>query len=453
MLVVVLVSCAVYLVNTNASPLGDTAAAIPIATSIVRDGDLLLDEYREASGFVDGGWVSENEDGELVGYFPWAVAVSAIPFVVLVDGAEAVGIGSGSYAVALTMDGGHARLQNLVAAWWTAVSVGGVFVLARRRLRGDGLRALAVASVYAFGTSAWSTAAFQLWQHGPSLACISWSLVLVDRWLRCVEASDRRRIVEAAALGGLAAAGYAIRPTNALLVAALTIWVLTRFVGGEKRAPIAAIGGAAAVGVLWLLATRATYGTWLQPYNQAGRIGWHASFAEALAADLVSPGRGLLVFSPVAAIAVVGAVWVVARRAEADAVMWISMGVLVSHWVIIAALGHWTGGHSFGPRLFTDGLPYLVVLALPVVDRLKLHTDAGRIAPATLGVALLVLASVAIHAQSTLIISTRCWNALPVDVDDDPSRVWDWGDPMVTTGFRDLVRAPASSLRGRCTRS
>jgi hypothetical protein len=432
-----------YLANANRSPLGDTAAAFPIAESLLTDGDLLLDEYARSDAFVDGGWVTESDEG-LVGYFPWAVAVAAMPFVVIVETGGQIGIGPGAFELIEPMGRNHSILQHLAASFWTALAVAGVYVIVRRRAPERSVRfALVVTTVFALGTSAWSTASILLWQHGPSLALITWTLVLTDRLLR-----DRGRGMTqmgAFALGCCSLAAFAVRPTNALLLGALGLVVGLR----APRSLPALAGGATAVAIPWLAVTRATYGTWLQSYGTADRIGLHDDYGEALAANLISTGRGLLIFSPVAVLAFIGMWRAVRSPTDADDVTWLAIALSLSHLLVVSALPHWIGGHSYGPRLMTDALPYLAVIALPVVDSLPHLGHGPRSSLATSAVIVLAVASIAFHAQ-TLIRSSDCWNVTPVNVDDDYGRVWSRSDPMVTAGYRDLLSSPGAALRGEC---
>jgi hypothetical protein len=253
-----------------------------------------------------------------------------------------------------------------------------------------------------------------------------------------------------AVLGVLVGLAAIFRPTNFIVVAAVSVLVALRY----RSLLVPYVLGGLAIAVPWFIATRLTYGSWLQPYGGSDRLKLHDEFVEALAANLFSSGRGIFVFSPIVVVAVIGVFRVVRSVGSATALQKMSVVVIVLYWIAISALPHWTGGHSFGPRLFTDALPFMVVLALPVLAPLpSLRRGPSRAAAFTVLVVALSAVSIAVHAQSTLVISTRCWNGLPVDVDQDYERVWSLDDPMVTAGYRDLLRDPSASIRGVCTRS
>jgi hypothetical protein len=97
------------------------------------------------------------------------------------------------------------------------------------------------------------------------------------------------------------------------------------------------------------------------PGNMGYTPGFHGGnpfVAEALAGDLISPGRGLFIYSPVLVFSVVGfALKVTSRR-----LMMLDLtlaGCVTVHWIAIARVNRaWWAGHSYGPRFFADMLPY-----------------------------------------------------------------------------------------------
>ncbi len=430
-LLVTLVAFAVYSVNFRGDPRHDGLPAVPIAVSIVHEGNLTLDEYRDVPGFAEHYSMSER-DGHLVGFFPWAVALPAVPVVLAFDAAHLVGVGPGGDGAVRGMARWFAVMQNLTAALASALAVGGLFTLVRRRRPDVGVRYVLAATVLvALGTSLWSTAAATLWQHGPSVAAITWGLVCLV---------DQRH----ARAGALLMLAVAFRPTNALmLVAGLAVVLIS-----ARRSWWRYVVGAAAVAVPWCVVTVVTYGSLLQPYGDVNRLGVHDEFGEALAANLISPGRGLFVFSPIALLAVAGAVHVVRSRSR-DPLLWAAVVVLPLHWVLVSLYRHWWGGSSYGPRLFTDVLPLLLLLAITLggadtFSRAWVRTGTG------MAVTALAAASIVVHAEGALVLSSGCWSSVPVAIDADSSRVWSMTDALVTKGVRDLAHDPVGAVRGVC---
>src|SRR5262245_18382114 len=94
-------------------------------------------------------------------------------------------------------------------------------------------------------------------------------------------------------MGVALAWSYAMRPTDAVIAVAIGIWLLAC----HRRLLVPAVASGLVAAGLWMLVTRVEYGALLQPCSSADRLGLHDAFGEALAANLVSPARGLLVYT------------------------------------------------------------------------------------------------------------------------------------------------------------
>lgn len=90
---------------------------------------------------------------------------------------------------------------------------------------------------------------------------------------------------------------------------------------------------------------------------------------EGLAGQMVSPGRGLLLYFPATALAFAGLppLW---RRSRSVATL--TVGALASLWLLYAPWFAWDGGWTYGPRLLA---PATALLAPPAV--LALRADRG----------------------------------------------------------------------------
>jgi hypothetical protein len=103
--------------------------------------------------------------------------------------------------------------------------------------------------------------------------------------------------------------------------------------------------------------------------------------------------------------------------------------------VPVAMLGHWWGGHSYGPRLLVDLIPILALFLFLPFERHQAAPIKKYV------ITVLVVVSVGLHALGLL--SDKTWNAYPNDVDRHPERLWSWKDsPPVYYGkqvFEDLA--------------
>lgn len=211
--------------------------------------------------------------------------------------------------------------------------------------------ALGTTLVYGLGTNTWAVGSQSMLQHGAA------EMMLAGLSLFLLGDDTRRRAVGA---GMFAALGVIVRPT--MLVFALLAFAFMWF---ERRRHIVAFlvvpfAGAAA---LW------AYNRGLGGLVQGGYHGFiftRPQFDRFMGL-LISPNRGVLVYTPVTALAL-PAIW----QRDPPRLRWCSyilIGVGVYLLLYSAWIGWW-GGNTYGPRFLTDALPGLALCAAPVVERL-----------------------------------------------------------------------------------
>ncbi|GIW05443.1 MAG: hypothetical protein KatS3mg060_0248 [Dehalococcoidia bacterium] len=395
----------------------DSRWTVHLAYSILREGDLDLDEYREAIARQSFYFVEEAR-GHLVHAYPVAISVLAAPFVALLDPVVGPLLPLPSRLLA---DRGDPELvkfwtiEATIASLWVAIAALFVYLMARTITSTAG--ALVVTAAFAFGTSAWSTASRGLWGHAPSLLFLSLAV-----WL--LRQAPQRPVC--AGWAGLPL-GFAVatRPQDWLSVVVIGAVLALRF---PRQLPIylatLALPLGPAIGyLLW------TYGRPFSPYSSPQQLFTAANMLEAIAGILVSPSRGLFIYSPVLLVALAGAVWRV-RTGRWTVLDGAFAAIVVLHVLMLASFVNWWGGHSFGPRLMTDVLPYLMVFLAYGVEAIRtLPAWPRRLASAA--TALLLAASVAIHGIGANNYAVNFWSGEPVSVNDDPSRLWSVRDAQL----------------------
>lgn len=283
---------------------------------------------------------------------------------------------------------------------------------------------LLIAFGHAFGTQIWSTASRALWSD-------TWGILLLGFVVCMLLAQEAGRYrIRPMLLASLLAWSYFVRPTNSVPILCISIYILLFYRPLFIR--YAAAGG------LWLAAFVAYswyhFGQVLPNYYLASRLDFH-QFWYSLAANLISPSRGLLVFVP--AIIFVGYLLIrYARTLVSPRLLVLSLTIIAAHLIVISAFPQWWAGHSFGPRFTTGLVPWFALLSiLAVKARLVWHEreypkrSTHLKAEVVLG-ALLLICSVAINLRGATDGRTALWNMIPIDVDEKPERVWDWSDPQ-----------------------
>jgi hypothetical protein len=97
---------------------------------------------------------------------------------------------------------------------------------------------------------------------------------------------------------------------------------------------------------------------------------------DGILGQLISPGRGLLVYSPILILSFVGLIPFF-RRFRAEAV--VTLSVIVGHLLLYGKWFMWHGGYAWGPRFMIPTLAFWAMFLAPVADR-AFSPAANRIA-------------------------------------------------------------------------
>ena len=410
----------------------DSRYSMLLTQSLLDRGSFRLDGYalpRHAPGwdttfFKQGDYRLEASRGHVYYYPPPGSSVLSAPFVALLNGfgLSAVG-GDNAYD-----HQGEVRIETLLAAFLMAALSCLFFYTARLLLPGGW--SVLVALGGALGTQVYSTASRAMWSH-------TWGILLLGVVLFLfLRLESRRRGLSPVLLASLLSWLYFVRPTFAVSILAVSVYLL---LFQRRLFPRYAVAGA-----LWLSAfvlySWTHFGRLLPSYYLVSRLD-PAHFREALAANLLSPSRGLLIYVP--ALPFVAFLLVRHRRQLIHRrLVWLSLSVVAADVSVASAFPQWWAGHCFGPRFTTGSVPWFVLLGTLALragltwrGERAAESLKGWRAQSALGVALLAL-SIFINANGAIRQATWEWNeGPPLNVDLYPRRVWDWRQPQFLAGY------------------
>ncbi len=400
-----LILVAVFLVNGRPIGAGDTRATEHVAASLVRELDFDLDEYPE----VEPPFARQVADHR-VSIYPVLSSMLAAPVFAL-----------GSLVFDLD-ETGSAVAGKVAASLLSAAAAAVLFLAVRARRRAE-TEALWAAVLFALGTTVWSTSQ-ALWQHPAAVLFLSLALLCVVR--------AEEDTVWAGRAGLPLALMVAARHSDVVLAGVLSIAVAIRW---PRRFPLFVLCAAPVAGLVL------AYNAWAFGSPAAhGFSGSASRFSEAWgvgqAGLLVSPGRGLLWYTPVAAIAVLGIV-----RSFRFGERWLasSLGAAaLAHLVFMGKWGEWHGGESWGPRLLTDALPLLFLFLPEGMEALPRLT------------AILGALSIAVQALGAFAYDYR-WERLYQRADEDKTAaLWDPArSPILFYARQKVLIQAAPFLKGR----
>jgi hypothetical protein len=282
--------------------------------------------------------------------------------------------------------------------WVTALIGAAVFLLALE-LGASRRAGVLLALVYGVGTMAWP--------HAKTLFSEPLTALLVTVGVLGAVRAVNRRCPWAAAVGGLAIGASVLARASTLpfvAVVALYLVVAAGLRFGPRGAarvvlPFAAGAGAS---LLFVLATN-RWRTGDSTATGYGAVPFDHPVTDGLQGLLLSPGKSIFVYAPVALVTVAG-VWIALRRKPWETVM---MGaIILGNLVIYARFPHWHGDQSYGTRYMQIVLPLIVAMLAPVVARWRWRqavvvAGAVGVLPAFLG-AVMYFNQYFIHAAGQL---------------------------------------------------
>lgn len=429
---------------------GDSRWTVPVALSLLDRRDADLNEYLDLikaeqyygvecvqrDRVLRGAEMGDCRGGHIYNWYPIGVPVLATPFVAALRFVtKALSPLAGDLPLAnwhpilgafLRGDlvGGRALAEMVIASGFVALTTLVLYSTASLFLPSGHSAALAL--VFAYATPAWSTASRALYQHAPSMLLIALTVYLL--------VMAQRKPEKTRFAGLMMALACVVRPTNFLLAIAGMAYILHK----HRDRFVACLVWAIPAALAFVGFNLSTYNAVLPSYymlRPPPLDSWEAGrkVLEALAGNLISPSRGLLIFVPIAAFSAVGAFQAL-RTGWLKPLPAYLLGLFLAHWLTISRFtGYWWGGHSYGPRLFSDMTPVLVFLLIPVFSAWR-RTGWGWRRSQVL-FAMLLAISVTIHARGAFCSAVHLWNRFPVDVDIRPERVWDWRDPQFLRGW------------------
>lgn len=409
--------------------LADSNYSMLLSQSLLYHQSFTLDSYeiprltpKQQLFHVSNGDIYQLEliEGHIYYFWPPGTSVLSVPFVALMN---KFGVSASNADGTYNPEG-----EVLIQAWLAALlmaGLAGTFYFTSRLIIPRGW-SLLLSLGTALGTQIWSTASRALWSETWGIFLLGFVVFLMVGH----ELGISR--FRPAVLATLLAWTYFSRPTFAVPIVAITIYVALL----HRRVLLTYV----LVGAAWFLGF-ALYSWYhfsqLLPnyYFVFQHFGLN-EFRWALLGNLISPSRGLLVYVPV--LLFVGYLLV---RYHATIPMRrlviLSLAIIAVHLIVVSSHSPWYGGHCYGPRYSTGIVPWFFLLGLAGVQAYR-SSGIGQASrsgilrrriEAALGSTLLLL-SITINALGATSHATWLWNSRPVNVDQDPNRVWDWRHPQ-----------------------
>ena len=424
-LVLVLLFFAIYNSNFRWLLSRDSIPARVLPFSILLDGHLYVDDWVEPyqqGRFARGAYYVTPARGHLYSVYPIFEPLVMTPLYIAPAwwlAHQNPQLAKGSFALTVIID----TMEKFSAALIAALSAGVLFLALRRYV--SPWASVIITLAYGFASNTWTISSQSLWRHGFTELSIALLILALSRDLD--EGSGPF-------WAGLALAmAAANKPAYALLVLPTFIYFALNH---RKRllhfcVPLIIIGAAVlSYNFYFFGRVLGAYPNPMGPITAPGSPSHpiYIPWWDGLAGLLVSPNRGLLIYTPWTLFAI----WGGARIWKENLFGWgrYLLPGMVAVYIVHAQLGLWWGGGCFGPRYLTDLLPLLAFFLVPVWSRIR----ASYVALAFF--ALCVAASFWVQIVGAYYYPNGNWDSLPAAVEADPTRVWDWKDTQLMRTWR-----------------
>jgi hypothetical protein len=339
--------------------------------------------------------------GHVTYFFPHGSSILSIP---LVGAINAVGVSAATPDGRLNL-AGEIRIERLIASVLMAALTCVFFAMAMMML--PVTWSMVVALGASIGSQILSTASRGLWSH-------TWEVFLYGLIAHSILSAEHHSTrLRPVWLGTLVAWIYCVRPTGAVAIVAVSVylwWI-------HRKDFIA---------YLW-----SVFGTIIPPYYTASRLKFH-DLGLPLAANLVSPSRGLLVFVPTTLFVLYLVVRYRKSLAHKHLVVLALVQIVGLEIIMCTNNRDWAAGYCYGPRFFTDAIPWFVLLVV-------LGLDAMRRAPDASGHRIEIAAAIFLLAVSVAMNARGAWSyqALDWSLSEYVHRhgFFDWRYPQFMAGL------------------
>jgi hypothetical protein len=419
-----LVFCVSPIINTS-----DSMYSMLLSESILQSGSTNLNQFHFPDPVVELKTSTPPIDdprnprsyqiakvrGNIVYCYPNGSSILSVPFVALMN---ALGISPASADRSFN-EAGELAIQKTLAALLMSLLTCIVFRTALIML--SPAPSVVIALGFAFGTQVFSTGTRALWSS-------TWFIFLGGLVAyHILSAEVERRSVQPIWLATVLSWIYFVRPTGAIAIACVSIYIFVCERGSFIR--YATTGAAWLVGFVaysWM-----TYGELIPGYYRS-RFG-PREFWIGVYGNLLSPSRGLLIYVPALAFVIYLVVryW---KSLPQRHLAVLSIAAIAANLLAIAAYPCWWGGYCYGARLMMDALPWFAVLAILGCAAASVGR-ASVLSRGELAIAMMLLAlSFAINGRGAFSTATQQWSTV-VDIDKHPERALDWSYPQFAAGL------------------
>jgi len=433
----------VYNINLRIIENGDAISASLLPFSILGHHNYYLDEF---STFLQSiqpfPWMVREVHGHYLSAYPIVAPTIVTPIYII----PYIFLTLIHYPIDM-LDPGFQLVVDVIEKISASIlaAAAGVFVYLSLKEMIDNRIAIITAAIFAFATSTWSTSSQQLWQHG----LVELILSILIYFVLMNEKTDSKKNV--ACMGILSGLYIFNRPSDLILLLPIFIYII--YTNNIYHYFVSLF----LVSTPFLLYNMYYFDSLFGGYgNLLSEFSLNFHVIDHLMGLLISPSRGILIYSPIIIFSIFG----FAEVRKIDNIntrnLLILFGLAAFLQVLIySCFSVWWSGGSYGPRFLTGMLPILAIFMGIYFNKIVFANrhSAKRIILLCL-ILILIIWSVFVQVIGVFYYPNGNWNGSPEIIDQSTERLWNWNDmeifrtydagpirPSPSAGFRLILNS------------
>jgi hypothetical protein len=420
----------VYYLNFRSIGSGDTVPASLLPFSVLENHNLYLDQFiHYYAPDSDQVYFLREINGHFLSIYPIVIPILITPLYII----SYIFLKLNGYPIDMSYPGFSltvAVMEKISASLITSTSVIFVYLSLKELVNKT---AVVAALIYAFATNTWTISSQALWQHGLVELLLSMSIFLV---LRNEKQSSNKLIV---LLGILSGVFVFNRPIDSILLIPIIYYVF------ELRGIriVYYISAAFLSGVPFLFYNLYYFGSLFGGYgNLLGEFDFGSGMILRLVGLLISPSRGLFVYTPILFLSILGYFNVSQiSNKRIKRFLWIFGYSILAQLIAYSAFVMWWAGWSFGPRFLIGMLPALAIFLGLFIKDINLDIKNSKNLFMISILFILLIWSVFAQFVGAFYYPNGNWDGEP-NVDYHPEKLWDWRDTQLMRAFNAGMVSP-----------
>jgi len=424
----------VYTINFRSIPASDTIPASFLPFSILENHNLYMDRY--SAIFIQESTPSFFVEikGHYLSLFPIVTPLLVTPLYIITYTLlklinYPIDVFNPGFLLIVTI------MEKLSASIIATLS--SIFVFSSLKELTNRRIALIGAIIFAFATNTWTISSQALWQHGMSELLLSMIIYFV---IINEKKEENKNISYLGLLSGLFIYN---RPPDSILLLPVLIYILSI----NKFKIIRYFSFMFAASTPFLLYNFYFFGNLFGGYNSNFDVlALNSETWLHFIGLLISPNRGLFVYSPILVLAIFGYFKIskiVNKRIKSF--LFIFGLSIILNILVYSSFWHWWGGWSYGPRFLTGMLPILIIFSGLYLDNHINYNNKKKMISISIGL-ILISWSIFVQIVGAFYYPNGGWDDNP-NLIQHPERLWDWKDTQIMRTFNDGMIGTRNPLK------